>query len=273
MTLKKIKSRRAGPAFQRAGLPAPKVGVGTALSDKSRVWFTLSHGIFNEIYYPRIDQACIRDMGLIVTDGAKFFSEEKRDAGHTVEWLDGGVPAFRLINSCRADRYRIEKQVVTDPQRDTVLQQVRFIAQQGALSDYHLYVLLAPHLGNQGSGNTAWVGEFEGTPLLLAQRNDYALALACSAPWTKRSVGYVGSSDGWQDLKAHKQMTWEYTRAENGNVALTAGNRSCRNRRGTSCWRLVLAKTRMKRPGMPSPACATVLTRRSTTMSPAGRNG
>jgi glucoamylase len=40
-----------------------------ALGNKSHVWFTLSHGIFNEIYYPRIDQACVRDMGLIVTDG------------------------------------------------------------------------------------------------------------------------------------------------------------------------------------------------------------
>jgi GH15 family glucan-1,4-alpha-glucosidase len=47
--------------------------------NKSRVWFTLSHGIFNEIFYPRIDQACVRDMGLIVTDGVDFFSEEKRD--------------------------------------------------------------------------------------------------------------------------------------------------------------------------------------------------
>ncbi len=64
--------------------------------------------------------------------------------------------------------------------------------------------------------------EFEGTPLLFAQRKGNSLALACSAPWSKRSVGYVGSSDGWQDLKAHKQMTWEYTRAENGNVAMTA---------------------------------------------------
>jgi glucoamylase len=35
-----------------------KSGVGTAISNNSRVWFTLSHGIFNEIYYPRIDQAC-----------------------------------------------------------------------------------------------------------------------------------------------------------------------------------------------------------------------
>jgi glucoamylase len=211
-----------GPGIPARWTSSAKTGVGTAISNKSRVWFTLSHGIFNEIYYPRIDQACVRDMGLIVTDGADFFSEEKRGADSEVHWLADGVPAFRLVNTCRDGRYRIEKQIVTDPHRDTVLQQVRFIAQQGELSGYHLHVLLAPHLGNHGSGNTAWVGEFEGTPLLFAQRNGNALALACSAPWTKRSAGYVGSSDGWQDLKAHKQMTWEYTRAENGNVALTA---------------------------------------------------
>lgn len=211
-----------GPGIPARWTSSAKTGVGTALSNESHVWFTLSHGIFNEIYYPRIDQACVRDMGLIVTDGADFFSEEKRDADSAVHWLADGVPAFRLVNTCHDGRYRIEKQIVTDPHRDTVLQQVHFTVQQGALSDYHLHVLLAPHLGNHGSGNTAWLDEIGGTPLLFAQRNGNALALACSAPWTKRSVGYVGSSDGWQDLKAHKQMAWEYTRAENGNVALTA---------------------------------------------------
>ena len=50
------------------------------VSPASRVWFTLSHGILNEIYYPRVDQACTRDMGLIITDGTDFFSEEKRHA-------------------------------------------------------------------------------------------------------------------------------------------------------------------------------------------------
>jgi glucoamylase len=108
-----------------------------ALGNKSHVWFTLSHGIFNEIYYSRIDQACVRDMGLTVTDGADFFSEEKRGADSRVHWLADGVPAFRLVNTCRNGRHRIKKQIVTDPHRDTVLQQVRFIAQQGAWSGYH----------------------------------------------------------------------------------------------------------------------------------------
>lgn len=209
------------------GIPArwtssAKVGVGTALGDESHVWFTLSHGIFNEVYYPRVDRACIRDMGLIVTDGADFFSEEKRDADSRVHWLSAGIPAFRLVNSCRQGRYRIEKRIVTDPHRNTVLQWTQFVPLRGALANYRLHVLLSPHLGNYGAGNTAWTSEFDGAPYLFAQRRDAALALACSVPWAKRSVGYVGSSDGWQDLKAHGRMTWEYTRAENGNVALTA---------------------------------------------------
>jgi glucoamylase len=208
------------------GIPArwtssAKSGVGTSLSSKSSVWFTLSHGIFNEIYYPRIDQACVRDMGLIVTDGAAFRSEEKRDTKTTVSRMAPGVPAFRLVSLCRQGRYRIEKEILSDPRRDAVLQLTSFSALQGALSDYRLFVLLAPHLGNQGAGNTAWVGEYKGVEMLFAQRDGSALALACSVPWCRRSVGFAGSSDGWQDLMAHGELTWDYTRAENGNVALT----------------------------------------------------
>ena len=57
--------------------------------------------------------------------------------------------------------------------------------------------------------------------MLFAERQLSALALASSAPWLKRSVGFVGISDGWQDLSEHFEMTWEYERAENGNIALT----------------------------------------------------
>ncbi len=218
-------SNRIAPGWP--GIPArwtssAKSGVGASLGSMSRVWFTLSHGIFNEIYYPRIDQACVRDMGLIVTDGAAFLSEEKRDATSEVGWLADGVPAFRLVNSCRRGRYRIEKQILADPLRDAVLQQTRFIAREGLVADYRLYLLLAPHLGNHGAGNTGWIGEYKGVPMLFAERDGSDLALACSAGWRKRSVGFAGSSDGWQDLSAHHRMAWDYTRAENGNIALTA---------------------------------------------------
>ncbi len=198
-----------------------KTGLGTALNAGCHVWFTLSHGIFNEIYYPRVDTACTRDLGLIVTDGEAFFSEEKRHARSRVSYLAEGAPAFRLVNDCLEGRYRITKEVCVDPFRDVVLQRTRFLPLRGDLERYHAYALLAPHLGNHGAGNTAWVGDYKGVPMLFAQREDFALALACSIPWRALSVGFVGSSDGWQDLAANRHLTWAYTRAENGNVALT----------------------------------------------------
>ncbi len=198
-----------------------KSGVGTALTQSSRVWFTLSHGIFDEIYYPRVDQACTRDMGLIVTDGKDFFSEEKRQTTQQIVPLAKGVPAYKLTNTCLEGRYRIKKEVLTDPKRDTVLQRTQFTPLKGKMEDYHLYVLLAPHLGNEGGNNTAWVGDYKGVPMLFAERESITLALACSVPWLKGSAGFAGISDGWQDLSQHKQLTRTYPKAENGNVALT----------------------------------------------------
>ena len=86
-----------------------KSGVGTALSPVSRVWFTLSHGILDEIYYPRVDQACTRDFGLIVTDDAGFFAEEKRDCSFELTRMEDGVPAFQLTNTHLGGRFRITK--------------------------------------------------------------------------------------------------------------------------------------------------------------------
>jgi glucoamylase len=210
-----------GPGIEPRWTSSAKSGVGTALNRASRVWFTLSHGILDEIYYPRVDQACTRDMGLIVTDGRDFFSEEKRNTQHEVAYLAEGVPGYRLVNTCNQKRFRVEKEIIADPQREVVLQRIRFAPLQGALADYHVYVLLSPHLANEGYGNTAWIGDYKGVPMLFAERAGNALALACSAPWLGRSAGFVGVSDGWQDLDQHKQMAWSYGRAENGNVALT----------------------------------------------------
>ena len=198
-----------------------KTGIGSALSLHSRVWFTLSHGILNEVYFPRVDQACTRDLGLLVTDGYSFFSEEKRHTSCENTAIEPGVPVYELTNTDDEGRYRIHKEIFTDPYRNVVLQSIRFEPLHGKLSDYRLYALLAPHLANMGLENTGWVGDYKGVPMLFAQRNDCALALACSAPWLKMSVGFAGYSDGWQDLSANFQLTWEYTRAENGNVALT----------------------------------------------------
>ena len=220
---------RAGLATQAPGRPgipgkwtsSAKSGVGTALNRASRVWFTLSHGILNEVYYPHLDQACIRDLGLILTDGKSFFSEEKRHTRSELRSPGSGIPAFDLVNTCADGRYRIEKCILSDPRREVVLQSISFRPLMGRLADYRIFALLAPHLGNCGAGNTAWLGDYKGVPMLFAERGAVALALACSVPWRTRSVGFVGESDAWLDLHEHKQMTRTFGRADDGNVALT----------------------------------------------------
>ena len=199
---------------------ANKCGVGTALGG-SAVWFTLSHGILNEVYAERMDQAATRDLGLVVTAPGGFFSEEKRHADHELRCPAPGVPYYRLTNTCTQGRYRIEKEVITDPGRPVVLQRIRFQPLRGTLQDYRLFVLMAPHLDNHGAGNTGWVGECKGVPGLFACRDGHALSLLSSTGFRARSAGFVGVSDGWQDLVRHGELSWAYTRAENGNVALT----------------------------------------------------
>ena len=199
---------------------AAKSGVGTALTSESNIWFTISRGIVTEVFHPSVDTACIRDCGLLVTDRQSFFSEERRDTSSTVAYMKCGVPAFQLTNTCNRGRYRIEKAIVSDPLRPTLLQQIDFVPLDADLADYSVFVLLNPHLRNQESPNRAWCGQFKGVPMLFAQSDSEVMALACSAPWLKRSVGFVGVSDGWQDISKHKRMVWSYDFADDGNVAV-----------------------------------------------------
>ncbi len=211
-----------GPGIEPRWTSSAKQGIGSSLSDASRVSFTLSHGIFNEIYYPRVDRACTRDLGMMVASDDGFFSEEKRNSEHRVSMLAPGVPAYALSNTCTAGRYRIDKEVLTDPRRETLLQHTTFTALTGPVSSYRLYALLAPHIGNRGWNNTGWVGDYKGVGMIFAERDGTCMALACSCPWLNRSVGFVGFSDGWQDVSRNKRMTRTWELAENGNIALTA---------------------------------------------------
>ena len=70
-------------AFGHPGIPprwtrSAKDAVGTAYSGASRVWFTISRGVLNEIYYPTVDRPQIRDLQFLLTDGATFFHDERR---------------------------------------------------------------------------------------------------------------------------------------------------------------------------------------------------
>ena len=85
-----------------------------------------------------------------------------------------------------------------------------------------VFALLAPHLVRGGAENSAWACEFAGRRLFHAARENTHLSFGCAPDFTRRSVGFVGTSDGWQDLMADFRMDWEYRAAERGNIALMA---------------------------------------------------
>jgi glucoamylase len=196
-----------------------KSGIGKAIDTTSDVAFTISHGILNELFYPREDIACVRDMEFIVTNGENFFSEEKRNTHHSIKTIGRGIPCYQVINTCVHKQYQVKKEIICDPYRNTVLQNVQF--EKAKNTSLQLYALLAPHLNNEGNNNNGWIGEYKGIRMLFAEHNGLSLAVACSVNWLKCSVGYVGTSDGWIDLHEHKKLTAEYTHADNGNIALT----------------------------------------------------
>ncbi|MGH9639445.1 MAG: hypothetical protein ACRD3Y_05250, partial [Bryobacteraceae bacterium] len=199
-----------------------KTAVGTAVSQQSRIWFTIAHGIVNEIYFPTIDQANLRAARFLVADGRRFFSDEECDAEHSVEPLHRDVPAFRIHTRCKRGAYRIEKEIVADPFRDTLLMRIAFQPQAGR-QDLRLYLITDPHIGDCGAHNDGWVGAYKGIPMLFARRGPTALAIASSAGFEEMSCGYVGESDGFTDLRQHGNLSWRYTEAGDGNVALTGG--------------------------------------------------
>lgn len=208
------------PGTEPTWSPAAKSGVGTALCGNSRLWFTLGRGIVSEVYQPTIDKAAIRDLEFLVTDTQGFFSEEKCDCAIDVRMIAPGVAAYDVENRCTRGRYRISKRIFSGPDREVLLQRVKFVPVKGSLEDFHLYVLLSPRLGDQGKGNSGWVESYKNWPMLFARREDHSLALGSTAPWLARSVGYVGASDAWQDIHKHGRMTWHYDRADNGHIAL-----------------------------------------------------
>ena len=210
------------PGIEPRWTSSAKEGLGTAYHTSCRLWFTLSHGIVNEIYYPHVDQPNTRDFQFLISDGETFCHEEKRDLDHQIEYPERDCVFYRLTNTERNGRYRIIKQVLADPHRSVLLVQTKVeVLDQSLHGKLRLYALLAPHLARHGSGNSGSCSEVGDNRLLHATRGDVHLSMGCSRGFARRSVGYVGASDGWQDLMTNFKMDWEFRGAPNGNLALT----------------------------------------------------
>jgi glucoamylase len=210
------------PGIEPRWTSSAKESVGTSYHTSCRVWFTLSHGIVNEIYYPHVDQPNTRDFQFLISDGETFCHEEKRDLTHAIDYPERDCLFYRLTNSEPDGRYRIIKDVFADPHQSVLLVHTKVeVLGESLRRKLRLYALLAPHIAGFGAGNSGWCAEVGGIKLIKAQRENVHLIMACSSGFSRRSVGYVGFSDGWQDLMHNFKMDWQFQEAEKGNIALT----------------------------------------------------
>ncbi len=205
----------SAPTWERGD----KDAVGTAYSTSSRVWFTLSQGILNEVFYPTIDRPQARDLQFLITDGETFFHDERR-LETTEEALSAHSLGVRVVNADPEGRYRIVKEIIADPHESCILIHARVDAAPEWREKLKLFVLCAPHLEIGGAHNNGQVATVAGRRILTAYKASTWLALGATLPFARCSCGYVGVNDGWKDLAENFRMDWTFDCAMDGNIAL-----------------------------------------------------
>lgn len=225
------------PGFQSHWPSAAKDGFGTANTPESKVWFTLADGVMTEAYYPTLDVPNTNALEFLVVGGEKTLESESLSTTHRLVRLDPYSLSFRQVNASRHFGWTITKTYTVDPQRNTILINVRFSSRKKF--PHFLYVYYDPSLNNSGMHDTAWTqdgGE------LLATDGDKASALISSRGFAESSNGFFKTSDGFTALMQEQHSSvhaasimphgsrWpfkdrfrrRYSRAADGNVVQVA---------------------------------------------------
>jgi len=207
------------PGVDEQYLPADKVGLGTSTTTGSTVWFTVQKsGGLGEIFYPTIDSPSARALTFVVADRQGHAERAGDVADVRASLADERSLSFRQEFTERRGRWRLTAEYVSDPQRSTVLVDVKFAA--SGWRPYDVYALYDPALGNS-RGNDA--GRTNGTALLATDAaTGVSSAFVGSPSFTATSSGFAGTSDGWTDLKADGRLDGRYTSAVAGSLVQTA---------------------------------------------------
>src|SRR4028118_1174120 len=170
---------------------AGKQGVGTSVSLESKVWFTLQGGALTEVYYPDVTVANVHLLQFVVVNPkTKKVETERDDAIHKVEATRPDSLTFRQINVAKSGEWKITKTYVTDPERASVLIDVRFEPKN---KDLNLYVYYDPSLGNSGMGDSATLKQaVEGSNVkhLIVEKPKVASALEFSSSFSEETNGF-----------------------------------------------------------------------------------
>jgi glucoamylase len=201
-----------GPAVASAWSNAMKQGIGssyeaykdftysdTATTGKvSKVWFSLAQGIVTETMFGRIDQAQIRELKFAVT-GQGWTAFEGSDTTSHIAYIHTDAagrplsPAYRVTTTDKQGRFVIIKDVLTDPDHQSLVLRVTIKALKGPVTPY---IILDPSVANTS-------GDDEGrasVDALTAWQGKAAIALRSTAPFKKATVGYTSVSDNIAEL-------------------------------------------------------------------------
>ena len=212
----------AGDAPGRPGVKSTwtsggKLGVGTAVSRRSRVWFTLGATGLTEVYYPTVDMPNLRALDFVIV-GNGYVGCASRDAleRETRRTRDDALSFAQTLSDGK--RWRIAQRYACDPNRDALLIEVECTALDGG--NYEVFALLDPAVANSGLGDT---GEHRGRTLVASDRDattnqTIAMAFAAQPAFEVVSSGFAGVSDGWTDLAADGRLDGREQRAVDGNV-------------------------------------------------------
>lgn len=200
----------------------------------SRVWFSVADGVLTETMWGLIHEAQIKQLrfAIVTPEG---LSVEGTDTDSRTEYLHVDAqgrplsPAYRVVTADKAGRYEMEKRLFTDPDGQAMIVRTTIRALKGSVTPY---LLLEPHIANTGVGDRGeavaggvvqdgannWIRN----GALYASEGDVHLALLTDRPFTRASVGFVGASDGLEDLAdGSLDQTYRTTGETGGNIMLT----------------------------------------------------
>ncbi|HYC02774.1 MAG TPA: glycoside hydrolase family 15 protein [Azospirillaceae bacterium] len=206
-----------------------KEGIGTAIGAESPVWYALGQGVLQEVYYPALDVANVRELRFLVLDGQGKVTTEGEGMRLSVELADPRALTYRQVATDAQGRFRLTKTWITDPARPALLAEVRFEALDGGA--YRLFAHYDPSLAGSGlcdAGSVmrgALVATDDGAcdPEKVLEGATVATALMASTPFKAVSNGYAGSeSDGAALLAKAGGLTPAHAAAKGGNLVQTA---------------------------------------------------
>ena len=193
---------------------AKKIQVGSSFYDfksapRSLVWFSIAQGVLTETYFPTIDKAQIKDSQILILNESGKLIDEKKEMIHETVVLSPSL--VKLINRSKDGLFEIHHTYYTADDASILIDEVEIHSKQAGAQ---FYVLTNSALKNSGTNDSASVD----AGMLKFSQGDQEVTVRSTIGFDQLSVGFVGVSDGYQDLKRNQRLS-NYTNAKNGNVA------------------------------------------------------